>query len=91
MLILKKHEVFDEIDVDENNMSKDFYIGFNSKFLSDVFGMIDSDSPVCVGNGAKSPMIITGNEYSFLVLPVNISGENYNEKMEKHINRDKVA
>lgn len=87
----KKHEVFDEIDIKENDMSRDLYIGFDSKFLSDAFGIIDSDSPVCVGGGAKSPMIINGNEYSFLVLPVNIVGENYNEKIEKHINRGKVA
>lgn len=87
----KKHEVFDEIDIKESNISRDLYIGFNSKFLADVFSMIDSDTPMCVGDKASSPMIITGNEYSFLVLPVNITGENYNEKMEKHINRGRVA
>lgn len=88
-----KYEAFDELDAVEDNMGEKLYIGFNSQFLVDAFSIVDSDNPVCIGVNDKSPMIIAGNEYSFLVLPVNITKDdcNYNEKFAEHINRSKVA
>ena len=88
-----KYEAFDELNAVEDNMGEKLYIGFNPQFLVDAFSIVDSDTPVCAGINAKSPMIITGNEYSFLVLPVNITKDdcNYNEKFTEHINRSKVA
>lgn len=86
-----KYETFDELEVMENNMDSNLYIGFNPQFLVDVFDIVDSDNPVCIGTNAKSPMLITGNEYSFLVLPVNITQNDYTEKFTDHINRSKAA
>lgn len=86
-----KYEAFDELKTKENTMKESLYIGFNPQILADVFSVIDSDNPVCVGTNAKSPMLITGNEYSFLVLPVNITNDDYSVKFTEYINRSKVA
>jgi hypothetical protein len=51
------------------------YIGFNPRFLVDVFEIVDSDNPICLGTNPKAPMMIYGNEYNFLVLPINIAVE----------------
>lgn len=69
-----KYEAFDELETSENNM-KDLYIGFNPRFLVDAFDVVDSDTPVCIGTNPKAPLMIYGNEYSFLVLPVNLTDE----------------
>ena len=86
-----KYEAFEEIEIMENYMDEKLYIGFNPQFLADVFNIIDSENPVCIGTNAKAPMIITGNEYSFLVLPVNITKYDCSEKFKEHINRSKAA
>ena len=86
-----KYEAFDELVADDVIMSDDLYIGFNPQFFVDAFKIIDSDSPVCRGYNSKSPMFVTGEEYSFLILPVNISNSNAEENMSKHINKGKAA
>lgn len=87
-----KYEAFDELSTSENSM-KDMYIGFNPQFLADAFSVVDSDNPVCIGTNPKAPMLIYGNEYSFLVLPVNIGYDkcDYKEKFNENINGGKVA
>lgn len=79
-----KYEAFDEIEVNESYVENDTYIGFNARFLADAFSIVDSDKPVCYGTTAKSPIIIEGDEYSFLVLPCNIDAP-YIEKMNNKI------
>lgn len=86
-----KYEAFDELETKEIQMKDGLYIAFNPQFLADAFSIVDSDNPVCIGNNAKAPMLITGNEYSFLVLPVNITSDNYSVKFTEHINRGRVA
>ena len=86
-----KYEAFDELETKEIQMKDGLYIAFNPQFLADAFSIVDSDNPVCIGNNAKSPMLITGNEYSFLVLPVNITSDDYSVKFTEHINRGRVA
>nr|DAJ75506.1 MAG TPA: beta clamp protein [Bacteriophage sp.] len=71
----RKYEAFDELETSENNMKDDLYIGFNPRFLVDVFEIVDSDNPICLGTNPKAPMMIYGSEYSFLVLPINIAVE----------------
>ena len=85
----EKYEAFDELETFENNMSDSLYIGFNSSYLADAFSVVDSDKPVCFGHNAKSPLIINGNEYSFLILPVNI-GTDYNKEFSER-NKEDVA
>ena len=85
----EKYEAFDELETFENNMSDSLYIGFNSRYLADVFSIMDSDKPVCFGYNAKYPLVISGNEYSFLILPVNI-GSDYNKEFSER-NKEEVA
>ena len=86
-----KYEAFDELETKEIQMKDSLYIAFNPQFLADAFSIVDSDNPVCIGTNAKSPMLITGNEYSFLVLPINITSDDYSVKFAEHINRGRVA
>ena len=86
-----KYEAFDELEINEIQMKDGLYIAFNPQFLADAFSIVDSDKPVCIGTNAKSPMLITGNEYSFLVLPINITSDDYSMKFAEHINRGRVA
>ena len=86
-----KYEAFDELETKEIQMKDGLYIAFNPQFLADAFSIVDSDNPVCIGNNAKAPMLITGNEYSFLVLPINITSDDYSVKFAEHINRGGVV
>ena len=85
-----KYEAFDEFETSENNMKDNFYIGFNPQFLADAFSIVDSDKPLCFGTNNKAPLLINGDEYKILVLPVNIGMENYSAEFTKRI-KGKVA
>ncbi len=78
-----KYETFDEIDTIENSMKDDFYYGFNPKYLMDAFNIVDSDYPKCVGYSSKAPLIIKGNEYKFLILPISFGSETKNAKFKQ--------
>lgn len=84
-----RYETLDIVETKENNMKENFFIGFNPYYLVDAFSVVDTDSPICEGGNNKSPLFIYGNEYSFLVLPVNINSET--EDMKQSINRTRVA
>lgn len=84
-----RYETLDIVETKENNMKEDFFIGFNPHYLVDAFSIIDTDSPICEGRNNKSPLFIYGNEYSFLVLPVNINSEA--EDMKHSISRSRAA
>lgn len=84
-----KYETLDTVEAKNNNMEEEFYIGFNPSYLVDVFNIVDTDYPVCEGKSNKSPLFVYGNEYSFLILPVNIGNEV--EDMKQSINRSRVA
>lgn len=70
-----RYESLDTVETKDNNMDGNLYIGFDPNYLMNVFSIIDTDSPLCEGKNNKSPLFIYGNEYSFLVLPVNINNE----------------
>lgn len=89
-IVVGKYEAFDEFETSENNMKDNFYIGFNPQFLTDAFNIVDSDKPLCFGTGSKSPLLINGNEYKILVLPVNIGNDDYSTEFTKRI-KDEVA
>ena len=84
-----RYETLDTVETKNNIMKNNLYIGFNPYYLSDVFGMVDTDYPLCNGKNSKSPLFIYGKEYSFLVLPVNIGLEE--ENMKKCMNRSRAA
>lgn len=85
-----RYEAFDEFETSENNMKDNFYIGFNPQFLTDAFSIVDSDKPLCFGTGNKAPLLINGDEYKILILPVNIGNEDYSAEFTKRI-RGEVA
>ena len=79
-----KYEAFDEIATSKNSMKSDLYIAFNPSFIADAFSIVDSDEPECVGTNAKSQIVIKGDEYSFLILPISIKN-NCEVAFTKHI------
>lgn len=89
-IVAGKYETFDEFETSENNMKDNFYIGFNPQFLTDAFNIVDSDKPLCFGTGSKAPLLINGDEYKILVLPVNIENDEYSTEFTKRI-RGEVA
>lgn len=74
-----RYETFDEIEAKNLTMNDDLFIGFNSHYLVDVLSIVDSDKPVFRGSKRNAPMFIDGNEYSFLILPANVNGEDVME------------
>ena len=86
-----RYETFDELEIKDNTMDNNLYIGFNPAFVADAFNIVDTASPVCRGTNNKAPMFIDGNEYSFVVLPVNIMNSGVEEKIKENITRDRVA
>lgn len=82
-----RYETFDEIEAKNLTMNDDLFIGFNSHYLVDVLSIVDSDKPVFRGSKRNAPMFIDGNEYSFLILPVNVNGGNDIESFKKQLDR----
>lgn len=74
-----RYETFDEIEAKNLTMNDDLFIGFNSHYLVDVLSIVDSDKPVFRGSKRSAPIFIDGDEYNFLVLPVNVIGEDVME------------
>ena len=72
-----RYQTFDEIETKNLVMDEDLFIGFNSHYLVDALSVIDSENPAFRGSQRNAPMYIDGNEYNFLILPINIAGENY--------------
>lgn len=87
-----KHEILDEVDVKETTMAEDLFIGFNPSYIMDAFNVVDAEYPVCKGLNNKTPMIIKGEEFSFLVLPIRmIDRESTLEEMVGKIKAEKAA
>lgn len=85
-----RYEAFDEFETSENTMKDNFYIGFDPQFLTDAFNIVDSDKPLCFGTGSKAPLLINGDEYKILVLPVNIENDEYSTEFTKRIRGEVV-
>ena len=85
-----RYEAFDEFETSENTMKDNFYIGFVPQFLTDAFNIVDSDKPLCFGTGSKAPLLINGDEYKILVLPVNIENDEYSTEFTKRIRGEVV-
>lgn len=78
-LTTSKYEAIDELTVTDNTMKDGYSIGFDPQFLTEIFETVDTEKPECIGDTSKSPLIIKGNEYQFLVLPVNFSSDLYDK------------
>lgn len=78
-MITERYEVLDELNTKVNTMNDNMYIGFNPKYLEDIFKVVDCENPVCSGVNPKTGMMIKGNEYVFYVLPINLNFANNKE------------
>ena len=88
-----KEESFDEFSMTENKAVKSgFMIGFNPSYLVDMCSSIDMDDLKLGFINAKSPMMVYGNEYTILILPVMIkNGEStVKESISKLSNKSLV-
>jgi DNA polymerase-3 subunit beta len=77
-----RFEVSDSMEIKEHS-GEDISIGFNPYFLVDALKIADSDTVLIGGINSKAPFFINANEYSFVILPVNLDIEI--EAMEKYL------
>ena len=62
----------EDVAAEVRGAGEEFVIGFNPKFLGELFGAL-KDGKVTLGfSGPKAPMSVRGDGYVYLVLPVNI-------------------
>ena len=83
-----KYEVLEELEVNDLRMD-DMYIAFNPSFWVDALSTIDTEKVKICGGRNIDPLMIYGNEYDFLILPVNIRNPALLDKIEKKF--EKVA
>ena len=80
-----KYEVLDNIKMIENNLNKEMFISINPKYLLNIFQAIDIDEPTCLIANNISPILINGDEFSFLLCPIRID-DKLKESCLKKIN-----
>lgn len=61
------------VDTEKEGDNEPMRIGFNPRFILDAVGKIDDEDISIEISGPKTPCIIRGEEYLYLVLPVKIS------------------
>ena len=83
-----KYEDFEELEVNDLRMD-DMYIAFNPTFWVDALNTVDTDTVKICGGRNIDPLMIYGNEYDFLILPVNIKHQVLLDKAIKKF--EKVA
>lgn len=82
-----RYESFTSIDA-ERIIMDDMIIGFNPRYLTEAVGIIDVEKANVKLVSSKAPIIIEGNEYLFLILPVHIKdGINYEEVFRRLIEK----
>ncbi|RHS68181.1 hypothetical protein DW954_02265 [Clostridium sp. AM45-5] len=83
-----KYEVLEELEVNDLRMD-DMYIAFNPSFWVDALNTVDTDTVKICGGRNIDPLMIYGNEYDFLILPVRINNLPLMDKVTKKF--EKVA
>lgn len=82
-----KYEVFDELETENVRMSENIYIGFNPTFFVESLSIADTDNVHIIGTTSKCPISITSDDYSFVILPVNLGNDEMENKMRNKINK----
>lgn len=77
-----RFEISDSMEVKEHT-GEDVVIGFNPYFFVDALKIADSETILIEGVNCKAPFCIRANQYSFLILPVNVNKEI--EAMEEYL------
>lgn len=86
----QRYELLDKIETVSNTMDDKLYISFNPMFITDVLSVVDTEEYVIRGKKSISPIMIYGNEYTFLILPIR-SDTGREEQMINCINKTNVA
>ena len=71
-------ESFDKISVSNNSVSEEFMIAFNPLFIKELCSGIDTEYVKMGFYNAKSPVMAYDEDFTYLVLPVNINSININ-------------
>ena len=77
-----KYESMDEVKAENISVEDGFYIGFNPTFWNDVMKVIDTEKALVTLVNNKAPAFIYGDEYSFLLLPVNTDANSLHRYLE---------
>lgn len=71
-----KNKTVDKLEVLESKMMNDnFIIGFNPKFIYEALKCIDDEKVIITGNTPKTPILMSGENERYLILPVNLFPE----------------
>lgn len=82
-----RYESFTSIDA-EHIIMNNMIIGFNPRYLTEALGIIDVEKANVKLVSSKAPIIIEGNEYLFLILPIYIKDDiNYEEVFRRLIEK----
>lgn len=57
----------------EYGMDAEWYSGFNPRFIVDACAMFDDEAKMCGNYSSRNPIMIIGETYECLILPVNTS------------------
>lgn len=76
-------ESFDKISVSNNSVSEEFMIAFNPLFIKDLCNGIDTEFARMGFRNAKSPIMAYDEDFTYLVLPVNINECDVSERINK--------
>ena len=68
----KNGDSYDILNVTDNELPEGYSMGFNPQFLSDLCITCTEDSLHCEITNNKSPLYVYEQDYTFLILPVNI-------------------
>lgn len=77
-----KYESMDEVKAENISVEDGFYIGFNPTFWNDAMKVIDTEKALVTLVNNKAPAFIYGDEYSFLLLPMNTDVDSLHRYLE---------
>ena len=82
-----RYECIDTLETKESYIQDKFMIGFNPQYYIDALEIVNENDVMIEFSKSKSPAFINTEEYTFLILPVNIdySKDNIAECVEKAI------
>ena len=86
----EKFETIDKIETENLNINNVFKAAFNPSYLNEALKIVDTDKIEIKANGQCHPMMIYGEQYSFLVLPVKVDDKDW-EKIAEKIKQDRAA
>lgn len=78
-----RYECIDTLETKESYIQDDFMIGFNPQYYIDALEIINDKDVMIEFDNPKAPAFINTEEYTFLILPVNINCAKDGQLMER--------